>query len=226
MNTKPAVDIAALRDRDPLLEATDGLPPSGDIRIRVVDAAIATFRTQAFHQVSLEMVAAAAGLPLTLVEAQFPTWDGLVMATIDRWNGQRMTPILKVAETRGTVAFLRGIVAANVDDPSLMRLLTAMLNIAATPNHPMAPLLHQEWRRFHGLVKNSLARDIELGREPLTMEPARGAEQLIALYEGLQLQSMVRPQMDLLDAYDRAVTRLRYGWTHTYQPPVWDLDTV
>lgn len=226
MDTTPPADTATFRDRDPLLESTDGLTPSGDIRIQVVDAAIATFRIHAFHQVSLEMVAEVASLPIALVEAQFPTWDGLVMATIDRWNGQRMTPILKVAETHGTVALLRGIVAANVEDPSLMRLLTAMLNIAATPNHPMAPMLHQEWRRFHGLVRNNLARDIELGREPLTMEPARGAEQLIALYEGLQLQSMVRPQMDLLDAYDRAVTRLRYGWSHTYQPPVWDLDTV
>lgn len=55
------------------------------------------------------------------------------------------------------------------------------------------------------------------------MEPARGAEQLIALYEGLQMQSMVRPGMDLLEAYDPAITRLRAGWSQAYVAPVWDL---
>lgn len=87
----------------------------------------------------------------------------------------------------------------------------------------MASHLHHEWHRFHSLVKTTLSEDIRRGREPETMEPGRGAEQLIALYEGLQLQSMVRPGMNLLDAYDRAVTRLRDGWSKAYTPPVWDL---
>ena len=76
------------------------------------------------------------------------------------------------------------------------------------------------------LVFRQLEKDIHAGREPDTMQPIRGAEQLIALYEGLQLQSMVRPGMDLLDAYDRAVTRMRDGWARTYTPPIWNLDTV
>ena len=97
----------------------------------------------------------------------------------------------------------------------------ALVNVAATPGHPLAAHLQQQWVQFHAMVQRTLAQDVETGREPDTMEPARGAEQLIALYEGLQLQSMVRPAMNVVEAYDRAVTRLRAGWSQAYTPPVW-----
>ena len=154
-------------------------------------------------------------------------WDlafaALYLDAIDRWNEDRTVPLMPLAEQHGTIRFLRAIVTANVADPSLMRFLTATLNIAASPEHPLAPMLHIRWRRFHGFVQQSLMQDIAAGREPHTMEPSRGAEQLLATYEGLQLQSMVRPEMDLLESFDRAVTRLREGWSREYVPPVWDL---
>jgi AcrR family transcriptional regulator len=195
-------------------------------RVRIIDAAIASFRRGAFHDVSFDTVATEAGLDKAAVRQHFPSWDGLVIATIDRWNTERMRSVTSDGDLGGAVLFLRAIVRANIADPALMRLLTAMINIAATPEHPLAPLLQQRWHAFQNLVQDQLARDIHFGREPSTMEPARGAEQLVALYEGLQLQFMVRPGMNLLDAYDRAVTRLRDGWSRTYSPPVWDLDTV
>jgi AcrR family transcriptional regulator len=202
------------------------LDTSALLRVEIVDAMIRVLRANALHEVSYEHVATEAGRPLDVVTEVFPTWDGLLLATIDQWNDQRTTVLLPVAERSGTIVFLRAIVRANVADPSLMRFLTSTLNIAATPHHPLAPMLHLRWRRFHGFVLAALQRDVELGREPHTMEPARGAEQLLATYEGLQLQSMVRPEMDLLESFDRAVTRLREGWSREYVPPVWDLESV
>jgi AcrR family transcriptional regulator len=193
--------------------------------LQIIQGAVGVFPRYAFHEATFDLVATTAQVRVSEVTERFPTWESLLVATIDFWNGQRMRPILPTAERAGAAAFLRGIVQANINDPALMRLLSATVNIAATPEHPMAPFLHQEWHRFHLMVAQQLAADITAGREPATMEPARGAEQLIALYEGLQLQSMVRPTMDLLEAYDRAVTRLRAGWGREYVAPVWDLDT-
>lgn len=195
-----------------------------ETRIRIVRAVITAFRTQAFHETTFAVVAEIAELPVGTVQGFFPRWDGLVMAAVDRWNAERMQPVIPLMHAHGTVRFLRGIVEQNVHDPSLMRLLTSLLNVAATPNHPMASTLQNEWQKFHALVLQGLTHDILVGREPATMQPERGAEQLIALYEGLQMQSMVRPQMDLLASYDRAVTRLRAGWSHTYVKQIWDLE--
>jgi hypothetical protein len=125
------------------------------------------------------------------------------------------------AEQNGAVAFLRALVQADIADPSLSRLLTAVVNIAATPHHPMAHALQRQWIRFHALVERALTRDVALGRESDSLDPARGTEQLIAMYEGLQLQSMMRPGMDLLDAWDHAVALLRVGWSTPVRETVW-----
>lgn len=202
------------------------LPPFShdtETRVRIVEAVITAFRTRAFHETTFAVVAEIAALPLETVQGFFPRWDGLVMAAVDRWNAERMQPVLPLLRTHGTVGFLRGIVEQNVQDASLMRLLTSLLNVAATPGHPMAPTLQHEWHKFHALVLRGLVADVEIGREPNTMQPERGAEQLIAMYEGLQMQSMVRPRMDVLASYDRAVARLRAGWSHAYGDQVWDL---
>ncbi|WP_139179634.1 hypothetical protein [Curtobacterium sp. MCBA15_007] len=166
-------------------------PDDPSLRGEAILGMITALRSRPLHEVTPEVVAAAAGVDLDAVARTFPSWDGLLLATIDRWNEERTVPLMPLAEQHGTVRFLRAIVA----DPWLMRFLTATLNIAASP-------------------------------EPGTMEPARGSEQLLATSEELQLQSMVRPEMDLLEAFDRAVTRLREGWSRAYVPPVWELDLV
>lgn len=220
--TDPAATPAQRADALGQDKAT-ALPLDGD-RHLVVEAAIAMFRSHAFHETSFEVLAAEAGLPVTRVREEFATWDEVLMATLDLWSGRRMGPVTAAREQAGTIAYLRALVRSNIDDPGLMRFLAALVNIAATPDHPLAPWLQETWRRFHTTIMTQLAKDIASGLEPATMQPARGAEQLIALYEGLQLQAMVRPGMQLLDAYDRATTRLRDGWSRTYTPPVWDLD--
>lgn len=194
-----------------------------DARAAIVEATISLCRKRSFHEIRMDLVASEAGMDLPSVLAHFPTLDELVLTTVQTWNAQRMAPIVPIAEQHGSAAFLRAIVSANVDDPALMRLLSALASVAATPGHPMAPQLQQQWVQFHAMVQRALAHDVAVGREPSTMEPSRGAEQLIAMYEGLQLQSMLRPHMDVVEAYDRAVTRLRDGWSRSYTPPVWKI---
>jgi AcrR family transcriptional regulator len=207
------------------LTLADDRPDAPDVELRtaVIDASIELFRTHAFNEVSFSMIAAVAGVIEDEVVRCYPTMNDLVVETVEIWNGRRMVPMLSVAEQFGAVAFLRRIVIANQGDPALMRLLSAIVNIAATPGHPVAHILQRQWVQFHAHVQRTLAHDIEVGREPDTMNPASGAEQLIAMYEGLQLQSMLRPHMNVLDSYDRAVTRLRNGWSTSYSPPTWDI---
>jgi AcrR family transcriptional regulator len=207
-----------------VLSSTPGVehePSGADIWNAVVQAAIRAFQVRAFHEVTLEVVAAEAGLPLATVVERFPTRDDLVVGTVQVWNAERMAVAVPLAERHGAVMFLRVLVQSNVEDPSLSRLLTAVVNIAATPDHPMAYALQRQWIQFHALVERALARDVSLGRESL-LEPSRAAEQLIAMYEGLQLQSMMRPGMDLLDAFDHGVAQLRIAWANPV-PQVWEL---
>jgi len=197
-------------------------PSGADVWNAIVQAAIGAFRRCAFHEVTLDVVAAEAGFDAKAVRERFPTLDDLVIATVQVWNGERMAVAVPLAERHGAAVFLRVLLQANAEDPSLVRLLTAVINIAATPAHPMAGILQRQWIQFHALVERALTRDVALDREP-GVDPARGAEQLVALYEGLQLQSMMRPGMDVLDAWDHAIARLRIGWANACSTRLWEL---
>lgn len=197
--------------------------PEDELRSAAIEAAIALYRRDAVTEVALEHVAAAAGLDLIDLRAQFPTMDDLMLASIGVWHGRRDAGLVSVPAEFGAVAFLREVVVANIAEPALMRLMMGAASVAATPGHPIAALMRQQWVQFHATVQRALAHDIAIGREPETIEPPHGAEQLIAVYEGLQVQAMLRPNMDLLEAYDRAVTRLRQGWAHASTPPVWEI---
>lgn len=210
----------------PLLtqSAAESHRPSGaDVWNAIVEGAITLYRARAFHEVTLELVAAEAGVDLQEVVDRFGTREDLAVATVQVWNAQRMAPLVPLAERDGAIAFLRAAVAVNAEHRSLPRLLSSMVNIAATPGHPLAGLLQRQWIQFHTLVQRAIARDIATGREVLGVPPSEAADQLVAMYEGLQLQSMVRPDMDLLTTWDSAAARLRAGWARDAGHALWEI---
>lgn len=187
-------------------------------RIDVVEATIRVLQRLDYHEATHNAVAAELGVSLDAVTRHFPSWDGLVIATMERWMSGRQAGIWDVALVRGAVPFLRELVKVNLDEPALTRLQLAILCAASNPSHPGHSYIRQQYMTLFGYVQHALSQDITAGREPATMQPARGAEQLLAIYEGLQVQAMMR-NFDLLEAFDRAATRLRHSWAEEYTTP-------
>ncbi|PYY33606.1 TetR/AcrR family transcriptional regulator [Curtobacterium sp. MCBD17_030] len=187
------------------------------LRIRIVGATVDLLRDVPFHEARVEHVAERLDVSTYELQQHFPSWDGLVLAAVDRWNGARMDEVTREVGNGSTVELLRAIVASNADDPALMRLLVALLSVAGNPEHAMSTYLRSRYQLFFSQVKRGLEHDIAVGRAPHTMDPRRGAEQLIALYEGLQLQALLRSDLDLVAAFDRAVARLERGWMERYE---------
>ncbi|PZE27317.1 MULTISPECIES: TetR/AcrR family transcriptional regulator [unclassified Curtobacterium] len=187
------------------------------LRVIIVDGAVDLLHEVPFHEARPEAVAARIGISLEELHQHFPSWDGLVLAAVDRWNGQRTEAIEHTLGDVSTVEFLRAMVASNVRQPALMRLLVALASVASDCTHPMAPYLQSRYQLFVTQIRRGLEHDVAVGRAPHTMDPRRGAEQLIALYEGLQLQALLRQDLDLMSAFDRAASRLERGWEERYQ---------
>jgi AcrR family transcriptional regulator len=188
------------------------------LRIVIVGATVDLLRDVPFHEARPDQVAERLDISVQELSQHFPSWDGLVLAALDRWNGARMDEVACEVGDGSTVDLLRAIVASNAEDPALMRLLVALLSVAGNPDHPMSTYLRSRYQLFFAQVKRGLERDVATGRAPHTMDPRRGAEQLIGLYEGLQLQALLRNELDLVPAFDRAVARLERGWMERYEP--------
>ena len=187
-------------------------------RNRIVEAGIALARDDQDAELTIASVATAVGIAAAELQADFPTSDSLVAAVLTRWQEQRLEPLIQVAIDHGTVAFLHAVVASNVKDPGLIRLLLSAITAGARRTHPASVFYRDQYEHFCRLLRRFLTADIQQGREPSTMDPERGAEQLLAVYEGLQLQAMLRERVDLVGSFDRAATRLRRGWSEPYRP--------
>ncbi|GAA4680291.1 TetR/AcrR family transcriptional regulator [Frondihabitans cladoniiphilus] len=181
-------------------------------RIEIVEGAIRTFASRGYRATTREDIALELGITVDEILSQFPSWPGLLLAVIDRWNNHRLLAVQRAVGDRGTLEFMRELIEHNVREPGLMRLLVGVSSEAADPTHPAAPYFRERYQLFHELIEAGIQNDVDRGLAPTGLVPSIMADQLIALYEGLQLQAMLRPEMDLAASFNRAVKYLTQGW--------------
>jgi AcrR family transcriptional regulator len=168
-------------------------------REQVIDAAIDVFSRQGFRQGSLRDVASVAGLTVPGLLHYFPTKEQLLMATLERHIEQR----LAIQREQGLVAAMRIHLEAGLQRPALIRLFITVAAEATDPDHPAHRYFNDRYRRVFEWAFAGLAADIVAGRTPPTTDPAEAAVRLIALSDGLHLQYLYGPDLNLLRAYDR-----------------------
>jgi DNA-binding transcriptional regulator YbjK len=196
-------------------------------RTRAVNGAITALHDAGVNRFTLGAAASCAGLPLAVVEQFFPTDRALLAATVERWTQAISAPLAPLMAEKGTVAFLHALMAAHAEEPALMELLAYCLASSADPTLDGSDYYRSAYRQFRETINNGLAADVRAGREPSTMDPVRGAKQILALFDGLRLQALLTADMDVVTEFDRAATRMRRGWSEQYeQPSYWDIPVV
>lgn len=193
-------------------------------RTRAINGAIAAIHDGGVAGFSVQAVAERSGMSVAQVTELFPSHHALLAATVMRWTRAVSVPLQPLAAEKGTVAYLHALLAAHAEEPALMRLIASCLTVATDPEADGADYYRSVYLQFREVVRAALTEDVRTGREPATMDPDRGTQQLLALYDGLRLQSLLTDDTDVLDAFDRAATRMRRGWSEQYeQPSYWDI---
>ncbi|GGL01485.1 AcrR family transcriptional regulator [Curtobacterium luteum] len=186
------------------------------VRDRILQASIEVLRDVGPARASLGAVADRAGLSEEEVAKHYQTVPVLLASTLATWLDQVIAPFAPMAVTDGTVAYLRRLVVAFAEDPALDRLIVSSLAPAADPGEPAGEAFLASYRAFRAGIRASLEHDIVVGREPRTMDPAKGAQQLLALFDGLRIQNLFDPEPDVAATFARAAERLRTGWSEPY----------
>lgn len=199
----------------------DRLSDDTHVAERIVRGAIDALRTHPFNRVDRAVVAATAGVDETEVERLFPTWKSLLLVTYDRWielrgntrHGQRPA---------STVDYVRMTLVEDVHDPGLVRVMAGAINIAAAGDDAFSDMFRRRHTDFHAYMTVALAKDFEAGREVCAISASEAATQLLAMYEGLQIQMLVRRDVDIVAEFDSAAETLRRGWRRG-SGGAWDL---
>ncbi|PZF57653.1 hypothetical protein DEJ23_05765 [Curtobacterium sp. MCSS17_008] len=193
-------------------------------KTRAINGAIAVIHDGGVSRFSVEAVAERSGMTVAQITELFPAPHALLSATVMRWTRAVSLPLQPLAAEKGTVAYLHALLAAHAEEPALMRLVASSLTVATDPSADGADYYRSAYLEFREVIRQALAEDVRTGREPATMDPVRGAQQLLALYDGLRLQSLLTNDTDVVDAFDRAATRMRRGWSEQYeQPAYWEI---
>jgi AcrR family transcriptional regulator len=187
-------------------------PASVQQRKEVVEASIRVLSRIPYRRATMKDVADEAGLSITQVQVHFPTWQGLVLATVHHWQNIATGALVQVARDEGILVYMRCLVADNVQNPALARLLLALLAESTDPSHPNAPYLQVRYEAYHQIIRGGVEHDIALGRLPVTIDPVHAAELIVGLWEGLRMQALLRPTMDMEAAFDRALGMLVRDW--------------
>lgn len=187
------------------------------LRMKIIEGAVLSIIDDGASRLSSQAVADLAGVDVEEVEQQFPTKDSMLATVVEHWAGAISDPLLPLADSHGAVSYMQALVRAFSFEPQLMRLLATVLGASTDPDAPGASYYQTIYARFAATIRDALRRDVESGREPSTMQPERGAQQLLALYDGLRMQSLLLPGQHIVPDFDRAVTRLRRGWSEPYE---------
>lgn len=196
-----------------------GRPPGGgsrQTRERIVEAAAELFAERGFHATAMTSIAEAAGLSQTGLLHHFPAKEELLAAVLEQRDLRDLQTLAAQRDhpPRGWEVWddMVTLVALNDGRQGLVRLFTSLAGEAVDPAHPG----HDWLRAHHRSAVSSLAEALHEAARDGSADEAVPAEQLarqaVALMDGLQVQWLMDPAVDMAADFAAWVDTVRQRW--------------
>ena len=152
----------------------------------IVDAAFHVFAESGYGGTSMREIARRAGINHATLLHHFPKKALLLQAVLEhRDELQNIEP----STLDGTLALLLGIAVRNEETPGLTRLFTLLAAESADPDHPARAYFRERLARLRHKISHHIELAQITGQVPAGVDPQAVAIDIVALWEGLQLQA-------------------------------------
>ena len=178
-------------------------------REEILDRAAETFGRLGYHAASMREIAANCGLSQAGLLHHFPNKEALIMALVERRDtAQSSRPSAHAAEHWQDEALQT--LEGNLRDRTMTQLWATLAAEATDPAHPAHTYFLDRYGRTFEEFTGWFAED---PHSPNTREEAAVKARLfVALWDGLQLQSLLDPDFDMRPAFNYALAMLsRYS---------------
>jgi AcrR family transcriptional regulator len=179
--------------------ATRGPYAKGRLRrAEIIEAALDVLAVNGLRHSSLQEIAARVGVTRPGLLHYFGSREGLLMAVleardaIDIQDGHASHRPGEPIED----AFLR-VLARTRESPGLAGLYTAFAAEAADPLHPAHDFFKERYARVRAGIEHSLRQEIADGHLSASIDPRLASQQVLAVLDGLQLQWLLDPDLDV-----------------------------
>ncbi|GHH76249.1 TetR/AcrR family transcriptional regulator [Promicromonospora soli] len=172
----------------------------------IVEAAAAVFAARGYSGGSLRQVAKDIGVSVTSVMHHFSSKELLLEAVLEHADSEAIREIdLDPARDGLRVTIVR-LAETGQEHPNLLRLLAVLSSEASAVEHPAHEWFVERYQRVVEGMAGWIDADPTLDLAP---DNARVlARRIVALWDGLQLQWLLRPDFDLVAELDAAVAAL------------------
>ncbi|MFD9444701.1 TetR/AcrR family transcriptional regulator [Streptomyces sp. NPDC060006] len=173
-------------------------------RAEIIRAARDHFAEHGYAGASLRGIAERAGISHAGLLRHFHGKDELLTAVLAQRDAEEWTEGL--AEVKGTASlapFLAGLLQHHQKAPELMRLWLELAAAASRPDHPAHAYFVERYDRGRTRVADGMRKNSD--REGLRndLAPDSAAVLFQAVLNGLQLQWLLNPQLDIIEPLTR-----------------------
>ncbi len=170
----------------------------GATRELILDTAMTLFAEAGYRGTSVRDIAARAGISHPGLLYHFPTKEALLMAVLTRRDalGARDFPI-EGRPGRVVLASLVGTARFNATDRGIVELYATLSAEATAADHPAREYFQTRYAALLAFVRDALADVANDGGLADGVDPSIGAQQIVALMDGLQVQWLLDDATDM-----------------------------
>lgn len=173
----------------------------------IIDKATEAFAQRGFAGTSLREIAAAVGMTQQGLSHHFASKEALLEAVLQRRDEASLEHYgslgLSTADT------LRTVVQDNLGRPGLVRLFATLAAEAVNPEHPAHAFFQDHYSSARSVFTHLVRRGQKDGEFRTDLPARQLAALLIAVFEGLQVQWLMSPEVDMAGHFEAMLQLLQ-----------------
>jgi AcrR family transcriptional regulator len=162
-------------------------------RQEILDTALEVFAQQGFRGGSLREIADRVGLSQAGVLHHFDSKEALLAAVLEQRDAHNNVAFSADLAAHGLLEAVRAAVRRDAASEGLVRLFVTLSAEATDPEHPAHAFFVRRYADLVATVEREVAEEQAAGTVTPSVDPALMARQLVALWDGLQVQWLLDP---------------------------------
>jgi AcrR family transcriptional regulator len=160
---------------------------------------------------SLRSIGRELGVEPAQILYYFTSREDLLREVIETWDKQSAQDLVDVEDKLSPLRHFSGVIRRNLQIQGVVHLYLTLAADSVDEDHPAHAFFRERFQRVSADLAAAIRAGQDAGLIDIHLDPARKARQLVALADGLQLQSLIDPAIDAPADLDAAIDDLFTG---------------